>query len=68
LLDALGGLHEALDVAEPCVDLAEGLQQGQVSRVLPERRLEHLGAVAELALLGGITRVAAGSHSVLPPG
>src|SRR5439155_7399617 len=67
-LDALGGLHEALDVAEPRVDLAERLQQGQVRRVLRERRLEHLGAVAKLALLAGIMWAAAGSHSVLPPG
>ena len=68
LLDALGGLHEALDVAEPRVDLAERLQQGQVRRVLRERRLEHLGAVAKLALFARIMWAAAGSHSVLPPG
>src|SRR5436853_527043 len=68
LLDALGGLHEALDVAEPRVDLAERLQHRQVRRVLRERRLEHLGAVAKLALFAGIMWAAAGSHSVLPPG
>src|SRR5207244_3143056 len=68
VLEGGGGGRGALDAAEPRVDLAERLQHRQVGGILRQRRLEDLGAIAELGLLGGITRAVAGLHSALPPG